>query len=60
MKEYQICVSQAGRFLFRTEWDDNKERIFLAANIMFGMERGTTLEVVCRDKTMMLESLSKD
>ena len=31
MNEYQITVSLNGQFMFRTDWDDNKERVAAAA-----------------------------
>lgn len=36
MEEHQISVSLDGKFLFRTEWDDDKERVMTAANTLKG------------------------
>lgn len=34
MYEYQLSVSIKGKFVFRTDWDTNKERIKLANTLL--------------------------
>lgn len=55
MFEYQITVSSlAAGFLFRTEWDDNKERVAAAAVALQSSMPLTKVEILRRSKAMAL------
>lgn len=34
MNEYQIAVARDGKFLFRTDWDHQKERVQSAVDVL--------------------------
>ena len=52
MKEYYINVSANGQFMFRTEWDDNKERAYAAAVTLRISMPLAKVEMFSRDKSM--------
>ena len=50
MKEHQIAASLDGQFLFRTDWDDNVDRVYRAVTRIEGS--GVDVFVSSRDKMM--------
>lgn len=52
MYEYQINVSANGQFMFRTEWDDNKERVAAAAVALKTSMVLAKVEVLRKSKEM--------
>lgn len=52
MDEYQISVSLNGKFLFRTEWDDNKERVSANAVMLTATLLLANVKVLAREKAM--------
>lgn len=50
MKEHQIVASLDERFLFRTDWDDNVDRVYRAITRIEGS--GLDVFVHSRDKSM--------
>lgn len=57
MNEYQISVSLDGVFLFRTEWDDNEERVASAAKcskvVLHLLEQRLSFTVVPRQEQLL-------
>lgn len=55
MFEYQVTVStRTEGFLFRTEWDDNKERVAAAAVILQSSIPLAKVEILRKSKAMTL------
>jgi hypothetical protein len=51
MNEYQISVSANGIFMFRTEWDQNKERVVNAAVTIKSSMPSAVVRVNARDNS---------
>ena len=60
MFEYRITVSLNGRFLFRTEWDDNFERATNTATIIKSSMPLTKVTVARRNATMLAAIVKDD
>lgn len=46
MNEYQIAVARDGKFLFRTDWDHQKERVQSAVDVL--QAAGLQVKVMAR------------
>ena len=62
MKTYQITVSFKNKFLFRTDWDDNKDRVkqvFDTLKVTFPREfkiRVSSRDTAMQDDTYLFEA----
>lgn len=54
MNEYQVSVSAGGKFLFRTEWDNDKGRVGALAITLRVAMPGARVEVYSKSKVMHL------
>ena len=59
MKEYQVTVSMNGRFLFRTQWDNDLGRVQKAYDYLTGT-KGFKVNVNSSDATMQDDTFKFD
>jgi len=54
MNEYQITVARDGKFLFRTDWDHQKERVQSAVDVL----QATGLQVVVYNRALLIRRVT--
>ena len=55
MNEYQITVARGGKFLFRTDWDHQKERVQSAVDVL----QATGLQVTVYTRALSIQRVTE-